>query len=124
MALIAVERETATRFGVARFEETKGFNLVRSFGEKPKVKDCPENPLINAGVYIIDTNFILSNIDKFLPYKTNINLETTLLEQLVKEDDPRLAAYLLDLKSWFDVGTLEQLVDVNVLIASRKGVGL
>lgn len=122
IALVAVERETATRFGVARLEEAEGFNLIRGFIEKPDIEDCPENPSINAGVYVIDTDFILSDIDEFLPDKPNTNLEKTLLERLAKEEKPRLAAYLLDLYAWFDVGTLEQLIDVNVYIASKKGV--
>jgi len=120
IALVAVEREAATRFGVARLEEVEDFNLIRGFIEKPDVKDCPENPSINAGVYLIDRDFILSDIDEFLPDKPNTNLEKTLLERLAKEEKPRLAAYLLDLYAWFDVGTLEQLIDVNVYIASRK----
>lgn len=122
VALVAVEREAATRFGVARLEEVEGFNLIRGFMEKPAVKDCPENPSVNAGVYVIDRDFILSNIDEFLPDKPNTNLEKTLLERLAQEEKPRLAAYLLDLYAWFDVGTLEQLIDVNVYIASGKGV--
>ena len=122
VALIAVAREAATRFGVAHLEEIKGFNLVHGFIEKPDIKDIPENPPINAGVYVIDTDVILSNIDEFLPYKPNTNLEKTLLERLAKEEKPRLAAYLLDLYAWFDVGTLEQLIDVNLYIASKKGV--
>lgn len=122
VALIAVAREAATRFGVAQLEEVNGFNLVRAFVEKPDIKGIPEKPSINAGVYVIDTDVILSNIDEFLPHKPNTNLEKTLLERLAKEEKPRLAAYLLDLCAWFDVGTLEQLIDVNLYIASRKGV--
>ena len=122
VALIAVEREAATRFGVAQLKEVKGFNLVHGFAEKPDIKDIPEKPPINAGVYVIDGDFILANIDEFLPYKPNTNLERTLLERLAREEKPRLAAYLLDCYAWFDVGTLEQLIDVNVYIASRKGV--
>jgi NDP-sugar pyrophosphorylase family protein len=122
MALIEVERETTTRFGVAQLQEVKGFNLVRGFVEKPKVKDISENPLINAGVYVIDSSFVLSNLDEFLPDRPNTNLERTLLERLSRETKPRLAGYLLDLYAWFDVGTLEQLIDVNVYIASKKGV--
>ncbi|MFC2035031.1 NDP-sugar synthase, partial [Chloroflexota bacterium] len=122
VALIEVEREAATRFGVAQLEESKGFNVVRGFTEKPDIKEIPEQPSINAGVYIIESDFILSNIDEFLPHKPNTNLEKTLLERITKEENPRLAAYLLDLYAWFDVGTLEQLIDVNIYIASGKGV--
>lgn len=122
MALIEVERETTIRFGVAQLQEVKGFSLVRGFVEKPKVKDISENPLINAGVYVIDSSFVLSNLDEFLPDRPNTNLERTLLERLSREVKPRLAGYLLDLYAWFDVGTLEQLIDVNVYIASKKGI--
>jgi len=122
VALVAVEREAATRFGVALIEEAKGFHVVRGFTEKPDIEDITENPRINAGVYVIDSEFILSNIDEFLPDKPNTNLEKTLLERLANEETPRLAAYLLDLDAWFDIGTLEQLVDVNVYVALGKGV--
>lgn len=122
IALIAVEREEAARFGVAQVEEVNGFNLVRGFIEKPEAKGLPRNPSVNAGVYVMDRDAILSNIDEFLPDKPKTNLEKTLLERLARGEKPRLAAYLLDLNAWFDIGTLEQLIDVNVYIASRKGV--
>jgi len=122
VALVTVEIEAATRFGVARLEKARGFNLVRSFTEKPPMQDIFENPPVNAGVYVIDREFIVSNIDELLPDKPDSNLERTLLERLAINKRPMLAAYLLDLCSWFDVGTLEQLIDVNVYIASKKGV--
>ncbi|MFC2047253.1 NDP-sugar synthase [Chloroflexota bacterium] len=120
MALVTVEREAATRFGVAQLEEVKGFNLVRSFIEKPEVTDIPESPPISAGIYVMDSDFILSNIDRLLPDKPNTDLSKTLLEHLAKDKRPKLAAYLLDLHAWFDVGMLEELVDVNIYVASRK----
>ncbi|MFC1939097.1 NDP-sugar synthase [Chloroflexota bacterium] len=121
VALTVVAKETATRFGVAQLEQVKGFNLVRSFVEKPDVTDIPEKPTINAGVYVIDRDFILSDIDEFLPEKPNTDLAKTLLERLAKENKPRLAAYLLDLCAWFDIGTLEQLIDANLYVASQRG---
>lgn len=121
VALITVEREAATSFGVAQLEQARGFTLVHGFMEKPDIKDIPEKPQINAGVYVIESDFVLANIEEFLPYKPNTNLEKTLLERLAKEEKLRLAAYLLDLYAWFDVGTLEQLIDVNLYIASKKG---
>ena len=121
VAFVVVEREAATRFGVAQFEEVKGFKLVRAFTEKPDIKDIAENPPINAGVCLLDSNFVLSNIDEFLPNKPNTSLERNLMERLAKEEKPMLAAYLLDLCAWFDVGTLEQLVEVNAYIASHGG---
>ena len=121
VALTVVEKEAATRFGVAQLEQAKGFNLVRGFAEKPDINDIPEKPPINAGVYVIDSNFVLSDIDEFLPEKPNTDIAKTLLERLAKENKPRLAAYLLDLCSWFDVGTLEQLINANLCIASQKG---
>ncbi|MFC2041044.1 exonuclease subunit SbcD [Chloroflexota bacterium] len=100
---------------------TINVNLVRSFVEKPDVTDIPEKPPINAGVYVIDRDFILSDIDEFLPEKPNTDLAKTLLERLAKENKPRLAAYFLDLCAWFDVGTLEQLIDANLYVASQRG---
>ena len=85
VALVAAERGVATRFGVAQLEEVEGFHLVRSFVEKPEAKDISENRPINAGVYVIDRDFILSNIDEFLPCEPNTSLERTLLEPLAKQ---------------------------------------
>jgi len=119
VAFIVLKREEATRFGVGQLEEVDGFNLVRGFTEKPDIKDIAENPPINAGVYVLDSDFALSNIDNFLPNKPKTSLERNLIERLAKEEKPMLAAYLLDLCAWFDVGTLEQLIEVNAYIASR-----
>jgi hypothetical protein len=46
-----------------------------------------------------------------------------MLIKLAREEKPALAAYLLDLDQWYDVGTLEQLINVNIKIVSRKGGG-
>lgn len=119
VAFIVLKREEATRFGVGQLEEVDGFNLVRGFTEKPDIKDIAENPPINAGIYVLDSDFALSNIDNFLPNKPKTSLERNLIERLAKEEKPMLAAYLLDLCAWFDVGTLEQLIEVNTYIASR-----
>jgi len=120
VAFIVVEREKATRFGVGQLEEVNGFKIVRGFVEKPDFKDIAEAPPINAGVCVIDSKFVLSNIDEFLPEKPGTSLERNLMERLAREEKPMLAAYLLDLQDWFDVGTLEQLINVNIYIASRK----
>ena len=69
---------------------------------------------------MIDSEFVLSDIDKLLPEKPNIDISRFLLERLVKENKPRLAAYLLNLCAWYDVGTLEQLIDANLYIASQR----
>lgn len=119
VALVIVKREAATRFGVAQLEQAKGFNLIRDFTEKPKMEDIPERPPVNAGVYVINRNFVMANIDEFLPYKPNTDLARTLLERLMIDNELRLAAYLLDLYAWFDVGTLEQLIDANLYVASK-----
>ncbi len=120
MSFIVVKREEATRFGVGQLEEVDGFKLVRAFTEKPNIKDIAENPPINAGVYVLDSDFVLSNLDEFLPNKPNTSLERNLIERLAKEKKSILAAYLLDLCAWFDVGTLEQLIEVNAYIALKK----
>ena len=105
---------------VAQFEKDNDFKLVRAFTEKPSIKDIAENPAVNAGIYLFSSDFVLSNMDKFLPDKPETSLERNLIERLVKEEKPILAAYLLDLCTWFDVGTLEQLIEVNAYIASGK----
>ena len=119
VAFVAVKREEATRFGVGQLEEVDGLKLVRAFTEKPNIKEIAENPPINAGVYVLDSDFVLSNLDEFLPNKPNTSLERNLIERLAKEEGSMLAAYLLDLCAWFDVGTLEQLIEVNTYIASQ-----
>ena len=119
MTFVVSEREEATRFGVGKLEEVGGFKLVRGFVEKPHIKDIDDNPPINAGVYLFDSHFLLSNMDKFLPAKPGTSLERNFIEGLAKEEKPVLAAYLLDLYAWFDVGTLEQLIEVNVYVAKK-----
>lgn len=121
VALFPVERKEAKRFGVAQVKENSGFNTISSFMEKPDIINIPGKPLVNAGIYVMDSKFIFSKIDELLPDKPNTNLEKTLLEHLAAGNNSRLAAYMLDLYGWFDVGNLEQLINVNVNIASRKG---
>ena len=123
VAFVVVEREEATRFGVGQLEEVSGFKIARGFLEKPDIKEIAGDPPINAGVCIIDSEFILSRLDEFLPEKLGTSLERNVMEWLVKREKPMLAAYLLDLQDWFDVGTLEQLINVNIYIASKKGAG-
>ncbi len=38
-------------------------------------------------------------------------------------EKPKLAAYLIHLDEWYDVGTLEQVSNVNIKTVSRKGEG-
>jgi len=121
VAFVVVAREEATRFGVGQLEEVDGFRIVRGFMEKPDIKDIAEDPPINAGICVIDSQFLLSSLDEFLPEKPGTSLERNVMERLTREAKPRLAAYLLDLYAWFDVGTLDQLINVNIYIASRKG---
>ena len=121
VSLIPVNRKSAIRFGVALLEQMNGVKVVRRFIEKPKLESIPADPSINAGVYVMDANFILPALDEFLPKKPNTNLEKTLLERLGRDEEPDMAGYLLDLDAWFDVGTLDQLVDTNVYVASMKG---
>ncbi len=119
VALVPVSREDAGRFGVADIYSLDGFHLIQGFREKPNMEDIPQNPWINAGVYVIDRDFILTHLDKYLPDKPETYLERTLLSQLAAERKPHLAGYPLDLYRWFDVGTLEQLVEVNICIAQE-----
>ena len=121
VAFVVVEREEATRFGVGKLEELNGVKVVREFMEKPDIKEITEEPAVNAGIYVFNSQFILPNLDKFLPGKPDTGLERNLIERLAREEKPMVAAYLLNLDAWFDVGTLEQLVQANILIASKKG---
>ena len=120
VAFVVVEREEATRFGVGKLEELNGVKVVREFIEKPDIKEITEEPAVNAGICVFNGQFILSNLDKFLPGQPDTGLERNLIERLAEEEKPMVAAYLLNLDAWFDVGTLEQLVQANILIASKK----
>jgi NDP-sugar pyrophosphorylase family protein len=119
VALVPVSREDAWRFGVAHTYSLSGFHLVHGFAEKPEVEALPQSPWINAGVYVIDRDFILTHSDKYLPDRPDTYLERTLLSELASEIKPSLAAYLLDLHRWFDIGTLKQLLEVNVCVAEE-----
>lgn len=121
VAFVTVPRENAVRFGVGQFEEMKEYRIVRGFTEKPDITQVPETPAVNAGVSIINSRFLLSHIDEYLPRKPDTSLEKNLTERLVREEKPMVAAYMLDLDAWFDVGTLEQLINTNIFIASKKG---
>jgi len=121
VAFVTVPREEAVRFGVGQFEEIKECKIVRGFIEKPDITRVTEAPAVNAGVSIIDTRFLLPRIDAYLPRKPDTSLERNLMERLAREEKPMLAAYLLELDAWFDVGTLEQLINTNIFIASKKG---
>lgn len=120
MAFVKVKREEATRFGVGQFEEIGDFKVVRGFIEKPSLSEIGEEPAVNAGVSVINSQFLLPSKDKFLPQKPDTSLERNLFEPLARQENPVLAAYLLDLEAWFDVGTLEQLIKANIFIATKK----
>ncbi len=119
-AFVKVAREEATRFGVGQLEEIGDFKVVRGFMEKPGLDKVGEEPVINAGVSVIDSQFLLANKDKLLPRKPDTSFERNFTEPLAGQEKPMLAAYVLDLDAWFDVGTLEQLIKTNVFIATRK----
>ena len=121
MAFVRVAREEATRFGVGQLEEIAGFKVVRGFMEKPSIDQIGEEPVINAGVSVIASQFLLANKDEFLPRKPETSFERNLTKALARQKKPMLAAYLLELDAWFDVGTLEQLVQTNIFVASKKG---
>lgn len=128
-ALFPVARKDIARFGVAQLKNINGFNVIEKFIEKPQVNNFPDNVThmpVNAGVYVMDKNYVFSNIDSLLPDKPKTRLERTVLETLANETakdpkNPKLAGFLLNLFGWFDVGTLEQLIDVSVYIANKAG---
>jgi len=120
VAFVTVPREDAVRFGVGQFEEMEGFRIVRGFIEKPDITRVPEAPAVNAGVSVINSRFLLPQVDAYLPQKPDTSLERNLIERLAREEKPMVAAYLLELEAWFDVGTLEQLIQTNIFVASKK----
>jgi NDP-sugar pyrophosphorylase family protein len=124
VAVVPVEKEEATRFGVAMMEQNGDFRIVRGFMEKPDIREIKEErPAVNAGVCLIDSSYLLARLDDYLPRRPDISLERDMMEKMAREERPRLAAYLLHLDEWYDVGTLEQLINVNIKIVSRKGGG-
>jgi len=120
VAFVVVKKEEATRFGVGQLEEVGDGKVVRGFIEKPDISHVPEEPAVNAGISVINSRFLFPRIEQYLPGKPGTSLEKNLMEQLAKEERPMLAACLLDLDAWFDVGTLQQLIDTNIFIASKK----
>ena len=62
-------------------------------------------------------------LDDCLPSRPDTSLERNMMEKLAREEKPKLTAYLLHLDEWYDVGTLEQLINANIKIVSRKGGG-
>ena len=120
VAFVTVPREDAVRFGVGQFKEVNGCTIVRGFIEKPDIARIPEAPAVNAGVSVFDTRFLLANIDELLPSEPDTSLERNLIERLAREEKPMLAAYILELDAWFDVGTLEQLIQTNIFVCRKK----
>ena len=120
MAFVRVDREEATRFGVGQLEEIDGFKVVRAFMEKPGIDKVGKEPVINAGVSVIASQFLLANKDEFLPRKPETSFERNLAEAVARQEKPMLAAYILELDAWFDMGTLEQLIKTNIFIATGK----
>jgi len=120
VAFVKVPREDAIRFGVGQLEEIDGFKVVRGFIEKPSLNKVGKEPVINAGVSVISSQFLLASKDRLLPRKPGTSFERNFIEILAGQKKPMLAAYLLDLDAWFDVGTLKQLIKTNVFIATRK----
>lgn len=120
-ALVSVDRQSATRFGVAQLGEERGFAVIRGFWEKPPIEMIPATAHANAGVYILDSDYIAPRVDELLPRKPGTDLERTLLEPMANQAEAKLAGYTLDLHTWFDVGTLHQLVGANMYVASQKG---
>jgi len=124
VAVVPVKKEEATRFGVATLEKNGDFKVVRGFVEKPDIREIKEEmPAISAGVCLIDSGYLMARLDEYLPRQPDTSLERNMLVKLAGEEKPALAAYLLDLDQWYDVGTLEQLINVNIKIVSRKGGG-
>jgi NDP-sugar pyrophosphorylase family protein len=120
LAVIGVPRQDATRFGVTKIKKMQGYDIIDRFLEKPPIEDIPENPLINAGISVLDRDFFLANQASYLPEGPNVSLERMMYQKLAGTDIPRLAAFKLDLEQWFDVGSLDQLVEASIFIASRR----
>ncbi len=120
VAFVVVKKEEATRFGVGQLEDIGDCKVVRGFMEKPDISQVTDGPAVNAGISVVNRHFFLPRIEQYLPGKPGTSLEKNLMEPLAKGKKPMLAAYLLDLEAWFDVGTLEQLIQANILIAARK----
>lgn len=115
VGVVHLEREDLSPYGNAVLSEREEFLTVQEFSEKPR-ETKGAGGWINAGVYVLSGGAILPDIDTYLPKGPDSMLELTMLRRLVGEGGNRLAAYPLDLKAWFDLATVEQLVSANLRI--------
>jgi mannose-1-phosphate guanylyltransferase len=85
------------RFGIAHVEKSKEFTLIKSFIEKPSIKEAPSN-LANGGYYILE----IGDIFDIFP-REKIKVEQSIFPKLA--EDGKLAGFVTKLPFWMDIST-------------------
>jgi len=103
------------RFGIAKINKVKDFDLIEYFIEKPDIMQAPSR-LANGGYYILEVDDVFN----MLP-KGKAKVEHSLFPQLASEN--RLAGFISKLPFWVDISTMEaynlanQLAYDNLILA-------
>lgn len=103
--LFEAPEDQLNRFGIAKIKQSKGFNLVEHFVEKPKLEDAPSK-LANGGYYILE----IEDVFDLLP-RESIKVENSLFPALAKAD--KLAGFVTKLPYWIDISTIEAYENAN-----------
>jgi NDP-sugar pyrophosphorylase family protein len=105
--LFEVPERDVNRFGIAKLRNVEGFNLIEEFVEKPKLEEAPSR-FANAGYYIFETEDIIN-----LFPRERIKVENSIFPELAKQG--KLAACVVKLPFWLDIGTLQAYEEANQL---------
>ena len=103
--LFEAPADQLNRFGIAKIKQSKGFNLVEHFVEKPRLEDAPSR-LANGGYYILE----IGDVFDMLP-RESIKVENSLFPLLAKDD--KLAGFVTKLPYWIDISTIEAYENAN-----------
>ena len=105
--LFEVPERDVDRFGIAKIKNIDGFNLIEEFVEKPKIKEAPSR-YANAGYYIFEIGEILHTFPRH-----KVKVENSIFPELAKQG--KLAACVVKLPFWIDIGTLKAYEEANQL---------
>ena len=105
--LFEVPEKDVNRFGIAKIKNVEGFNLIEDFVEKPNLEDAPSR-YANAGYYI----FEVEDITDMFP-REKVKVENSIFPELAKRG--KLAACIVKLPFWLDIGTLQAYEEANQL---------
>lgn len=103
--LFEAPQNELNRFGIAKIKQSKGFDIVEDFVEKPSIEKAPSR-LANGGYYILE----LSDVYDKLP-RESVKVENSLFPLLAKND--RLAGFVTKLPYWIDISTIDAYEKAN-----------